>query len=89
MANINYRGNGAWGDGIGRQLTSPEIDSNFYQLNTNAQNKIFNGSAEMGTVGWLSGLVPFTSDNGAIGTYFILEMKSKPIRLHLPVPVRL
>lgn len=70
MANINYRGNGAWGNGIGRQLTSPEIDNNFYQLNTTAQNKVFNGSAEMGTVGWLSGAVAFSSANDAVGTYF-------------------
>lgn len=52
MANINYRGNGAWGDGIGRQLTSPEIDSNFFQLNTYSSNRLWNGSGEMGTFGW-------------------------------------
>src|SRR4051812_13766843 len=29
---INYRGNGAWGTGLGRRLTVPEMDGNFYSL---------------------------------------------------------
>jgi hypothetical protein len=75
MANINYRGNGAWGNGLGRSLTSPEVDTNFYQLNTNSQNRMPNGSGELGTFFW-SGGDPINVLNGGVGTYFNVNARA-------------
>jgi hypothetical protein len=69
MANLNYRGNGAWGTGLGRPLTSAEIDTNMYQLNTTSQNKMPNSSGELGTYFWTS-TDSFSVNNGGVGLYF-------------------
>lgn len=68
MANIVYRGNGTWGNGKGSPLTSAEVDTNFYQLNSVSSNLVPNGSGELGTDYW-SGPT-FTANVGVDGPFF-------------------
>lgn len=84
MTALTYRNTGAWGAGVGRLLTSTEVDTNFYNIdqgkldkaNTgpvtgrNRPNLLFNGSAQCGQLGWTGGTLTAYTDAANSGPYW-------------------